>query len=113
MGDAKFNVGDEVVWSSRNANGTRRYVVEKVGRTLVYLKGDRKPYRIADGARHDGYGHAHIRTLAQYEADETFGAALAYFRTYGLSFDGWRGDKSRLLWAHKTLAEAEKEVSRA
>ena len=111
----RFAVGDEVVWSSVNFKGTKRCVVERVGRKLVYIKGERHPYRIKDGIKSDGYGHEAIRSLAAYEYDKKRDAARLFFGQHGLS-SGWTSDADWLIWAADVLRadapEGEKEGER-
>lgn len=102
----RFAVGDEVVWTSCNHKGSKRYVVTKVGRELVYINGDDKPYRIANGQRHDKYGHEGIRSLAAYEWDERAHAASSYFAGHGLRQDYGRVDHEWLIWAADALRAA-------
>lgn len=101
-----FRVGDEVVWSSVNHRGVKRYRVRQVGRSLVYIDGDRAPYRMSDGARHDRYGHERISPLDVWAWDESVGAARNYFAKKG--FDGtWRVDDAWITHAATLLREDE------
>ncbi len=98
-----FAVGDEVVWSSVNHKGTKRLTVEKVGRKLVYVKGDRCPYRISDGSKNDGYAHENIRSLAVAEWDESVGGAQRFFAANGLLLDYRNPKEDWLVWAADVL----------
>jgi len=102
----RFAVGDEVVWTSCNYKGAKRYTVVKVGRELVYIDGDDKPYRISNGSRHDKYGNERIRSLAAYEWDERVHSALAYFAANGLRQDFGSRSEEWLVWAADMLRAA-------
>lgn len=100
-----FAVGDEVVLTSVNRHFAARRRVVAVGRRLVRIDNDNKPYRISDGARNDGYGHEQIRPLAVWEWDQAVEDARLYFLDHGLSTIG-RFDRAWLLRAAKTLRDA-------
>lgn len=104
-----FKAGDEVVWSSVNFKGTKRKTVEKVGRALVRVEGERCPYRISDGSKNDAYRHEAIRPVAVWEWDQRVLGATTYFSTHGLHAD-FGVTHEWLLWAADVLRGAEGEV---
>ena len=101
-----FKPGDEVVWSSVNFKGTKRMTVEKVGRSLVYVKGERYPYRVSDGSKNDAYRHEAIRPVTVWEWDQSVLSAATYFSTHGLRSD-YGAIPEWLLWAADVLRAAE------
>lgn len=101
-----FKPGDEVVWSSVNFKGTKRMTVEKVGRSLVYVKGERYPYRISDGFKNDAFRHEAIRPVTVWEWDQRVLSAEQYFSAHGLRA-GYSVVPEWLLWAADVLRGAE------
>lgn len=97
----KYTV-EQRVWvydiNRRRSAGPEEATVVKVGRKLVTVKRvyGEETFRIVDGVRNDGYGHAHIRTDEDRAADERrsiatqrlkaahLGIALGYERTFPL-----------------------------
>lgn len=85
----RIKVGDEVVEfdvNRRDGSG-RPTVVEKVGRTLVYLKGHRVPYELDTGRIHDGFRHSYFLTRAQAEEKARREGALKTLRDRGITFN--------------------------
>lgn len=103
-----FHVGDTVVWRSINMTYLKRVPVIKVGRSLVYIKGDKTGFRMDDGQRNDEFHHERIVPEAVYNWEVDLAAAVDVLRRNKVSSYGV--EPAVIFVIANALREYEKEV---